>query len=178
MANMVQTLYPAAAERPLAGIYLDEDIRSLGTPRKPFVYANFVSSLDGRIAVIEPERNESSTLDDLASSADWRLFQELQAHATCLITHGGYLRALAARKLDDILQVGVSEQSRDIGTWRAQHGFHGQPAVAIVSTSSGISAAAVVASSRPAGIHSHHQRRVLGTAKSVGKTRLSGHRHR
>ncbi len=149
MMNMVLTLYPPAAERPLTGTYLDEDIRELGTTRKPFVYANFVSSLDGRIAVIEPERAESFTLDEAASSADWRLFQELQAHATCLITHGGYLRALAAGKLDDILQVGVSEQSRDIGAWRAQHGLDRQPAVAIASTS--------LEFTLPPSLHAHSQ---------------------
>jgi riboflavin biosynthesis pyrimidine reductase len=119
----------------LDGTYLDHDLTNLGTPGEPFVYANFVSSLDGRIAVVEAETGESHVLDDLTSGDDWRLFQELQAQASCLVTHGGYLRALARRKLQDILQVGISEQSRDIGEWRRTHGLARQPAVAVASGS-------------------------------------------
>jgi riboflavin biosynthesis pyrimidine reductase len=50
-----------------------------------------------------------------------------------MVTHGGYLRALAARKFEDILQVGVAEQALDLGRWRAAHGLARQPAIAIVS---------------------------------------------
>src|SRR5687767_7836448 len=59
--------------RDLEGTYLAHNLRALGGPGAPFVYANFVSSLDGRIAVIEPGTGESYTLEDLASSHDWRL---------------------------------------------------------------------------------------------------------
>ena len=100
---------------------------------QPFVYANFVSSLDGRIAVVEAHTGESYVLEDLTSSHDWRLFQELQAQADCMVTHGGYLRALAARKFEDILQVGVAKQALDIGRWRNAYGLTRQPAIAIVA---------------------------------------------
>jgi len=127
-------LYPnPGARRPLEGTYLAEPLRQHGTPAQPFVYANFVASLDGRIAIVEADTGESYVLEDLASRADWRLFQELQAQADCLVTHGGYLRALAQRKFGDILQVGVREDARDIGEWRRAHGLERQPAVAIVS---------------------------------------------
>jgi riboflavin biosynthesis pyrimidine reductase len=134
MSDQILELYPhAAATRPLEGTYLGHDLHLLGTPEQPFVYANFVSSLDGRIAVVEADTGESYVLEDLTSSHDWRLFQELQAQADCMVTHGGYLRALAARKFEDILQVGVAEQARDLGRWRAAHGLARQPAIAIVS---------------------------------------------
>jgi len=127
-------LYPrAGATRELDGTYLAHDLRALGTPEQPFVYANFVTSLDGRIAVVEAETGDSYVLDDLTSGHDWRLFQELQAQADCMVTHGGYLRALAAGKFRDILQVGVTPQATDIGRWRIEHGLTRQPAVAIVS---------------------------------------------
>jgi len=121
--------------RDLEGTYLAHNLRALGAPGAPFVYANFVSSLDGRIAVIEPGTGESYTLEDLASSHDWRLFQELQAQADCIVTHGSYLRAVGDGRLPDILQVGVSTQALDIGRWREEHGLTGQPAIAIVSRS-------------------------------------------
>lgn len=134
MAAQVQELYPnPGASRPLRGTYLAHGLRELGTAEYPFVYANFVSSLDGRIAIVEGE--ESYVLEDLTSSHDWRLFQELQAQADCMVTHGGYLRALAQGKFGDILQVGVAEQASDIGQWRRAHGLPPQPAVAIVSRS-------------------------------------------
>jgi riboflavin biosynthesis pyrimidine reductase len=134
MAAQIVELYPhAGTTRELNGTYLAHDLSRLGTPEQPFVYANFVSSLDGRIAVVEAETGESYVLEDLTSGHDWRLFQELQAQADCLVTHGGYLRALAARKFDDILQVGIAKQALDIGHWRTAHGLTRQPAIAIVS---------------------------------------------
>jgi len=127
-------LYPSAGtQRALDGTYLAHDLRALGTPDAPFVYANFVSSLDGRIAVVEAHTKESYVLEELTSGHDWRLFQELQAQADCMVTHGGYLRALAERKFQDILQVGVAKQALDIGRWRSEHGLTRQPAIAIVS---------------------------------------------
>ena len=130
----IQELYPNPGEtRPLEGTYLAHELSRLGTPEKPFVYANFVSSIDGRIAIVEADTGESYVLEDLASAHDWRLFQELQAQADCMVTHGGYLRALAQRKFGDILQVGVNKQALDIGKWRHENGLSNQPAVAIIS---------------------------------------------
>lgn len=136
MSAMIRELYPnAGVERPLKGAYLAHNLHELGTPECPFVYANFVSSIDGRIAVVETGTGESYVLEDLASGNDWRLFQELQAQASCLVTHGGYLRAIAAGKFQDVLQVGVTEQAADIGEWRRAYGLVSQPAVAIASSS-------------------------------------------
>ena len=134
MSAQILELYPhTGTMRALEGTYLAHNLRDLGTPERPFVYANFVSSLDGRIAVVEAATGESYVLEDLTSSHDWRLFQELQAQADCMVTHGGYLRALAARKFGDILQVGVAKAALDIGRWRSAHGLTRQPAIAIVS---------------------------------------------
>jgi riboflavin biosynthesis pyrimidine reductase len=133
MADILE-LYPhPGTTRALEGAYLAHDLPSLGTPEQPFVYANFVSSLDGRIAVVEAQTGESYVLEDLTSSHDWRLFQELQAQADCMVTHGGYLRALAVGKFQDILQVGVANPALDIGDWRKARGLTRQPAIAIVS---------------------------------------------
>ena len=131
---MILELYPTpGTTRELNGTYLAHDLHSLGTPDHPFVYANFVSSLDGRIAVAEADTAESYVLDDLTSGNDWRLFQELQAQADCLVTHGGYLRSVGAGTFPDILQVGAANKVEDIGQWRRAHGLAGQPAIAIVS---------------------------------------------
>jgi riboflavin biosynthesis pyrimidine reductase len=134
MTSQIVELYPQpGTTRTLEGTYLAHNLRASGSPEAPFVYANFVSSLDGRIAVVEAETGESYVLEDLTSGHDWRLFQELQAQADCMVTHGGYLRALGAGKFQDILQVGLATPALDIGRWRAAHGFTRQPAIAIVS---------------------------------------------
>src|SRR5688572_14896686 len=134
MAAQIVELYPQpGSTRALEGTYLSHDLQALGAPEEPFVYANFVSSLDGRIAVVEAHTGESYVLEDLTSSHDWRMFQELQAQADCMVTHGGYLRALAAGKFQDILQVGVAKPALDIGQWRHTRGLTRQPAIAIVS---------------------------------------------
>lgn len=85
----------------------------------------------GRLRDVSTQRGR--LLEDLTSGHDWRLFQELQAQADCMVTHGGYLRALGARKFQDILQVGVAKAALDIGAWRGAHGLTRQPAIAIVS---------------------------------------------
>jgi riboflavin biosynthesis pyrimidine reductase len=134
MPSQIVELYPRpGTTRALDGTYLAHDLPAIGTPEEPFVYANFVSSLDGRIAVVAADTGESYVLEDLTSGHDWRLFQELQAQADCMVTHGGYLRAVAAGKFQDILQVGVATASLDIGRWREEHGLTRQPAIAIVS---------------------------------------------
>jgi hypothetical protein len=91
MSTQILQLYPhTGTTRALNGTYLAHELHALGTSEQPFVYANFVSSLDGRIAVVEAHTGESYVLEDLTSGHDWRLFQELQAQADCMVTHGGY----------------------------------------------------------------------------------------
>ena len=119
-------------KRPLEGLYLDEKLPAPVAGVPALVYANFVTSLDGRIAVSD-DGGTSRLPEGLTNPRDWRLFQELQAHADCLVSHGGYLRALAAGRLGNVLQVGVSAGSGDIVRWRVTQGMPEQPAVAIVS---------------------------------------------
>ncbi|WP_448188006.1 RibD family protein [Azospirillum sp. sgz301742] len=129
-------LYPGPPEDVvLEGAYLAHGVHALGSAATPFVYASFVSSLDGRIALRDPATGTSHLPAGLTGANDFRLFQELQAQADCLITHGGYLRDLAAGRLDDVLQVGLGESARDLAQWRAGNGLPPQPAVVIASSS-------------------------------------------
>ena len=139
----VVRLFPTPVrKRRLEGLYLDESPppfpptatggASAGT--EALVYANFVTSLDGRVAVTDAG-GVSRLPEGLTNPHDWRLFQELQAHADCLVTHGGYLRALASGILGDVLQVGLGAGSEDIARWRTGQGMTPQPAVAVLSAS-------------------------------------------
>jgi len=134
--SQILQLYPEAGQaQALLGTYLAHRLHKLGSEMRPCVYANFVSSLDGRIALSNAEDGGSYLPTRLTSVSDWRLFRELQAQADCLITHSGYLRSLAAGKLDDILQVGVRDEDADLGRWRLENGLPVQPAVVIASAS-------------------------------------------
>lgn len=125
-------LFPGPPEEVgLEGSYLADTLHALGSPAAPFVYASFVSSLDGRIALRDPRTGISRLPPELGSGNDFRLLMELQAQADCMITHGGYLRDVAAGRLDDILHIGTG----DLAQWRAAHGLPPQPAVVIVSAS-------------------------------------------
>ena len=129
-------LYPLpSATVGLEGLYLGLNLHRLGTVEQPFVYANFLSSLDGRIALEDAISGESYLPPLLTTHNDFRLFLELHAQADCLITHGGYLRALASGKLGNILQVGLREDTRDLAEWRIANGLMPQPAIVIASAS-------------------------------------------
>lgn len=123
-------LFPGPPEEAaVAGTWLAHRLHAEGGAGAPFVYASFVASLDGRIALRNPATGESRLPLALTSGNDLRLFLELHAQADCLVTNAGYLRDLAARRLDDVLQVGTP----DLAQWRAANGLAPQPAVVVVS---------------------------------------------
>ena len=105
MASVLRQLYPHSGEHSLRGLYLAHRLHELGHPELPFVYANFVSSWDGRIALRDAHNGQSRLPEALTSGSDFRLLLELHAQATCLITHGGYMRAIAQGRLDDLLSL-------------------------------------------------------------------------
>ena len=135
MAASMLRLYPGPPQQTaVAGAYLGHALQRLGSAARPFVYADFVASLDGRIALDEPGGGSRLPLA-LRSANDLRLLLELMAQADCLITHGGYLRAIASGRLDDILQIGRRAGTADLAEWRKANGLVPQPAVAIASAS-------------------------------------------
>jgi riboflavin biosynthesis pyrimidine reductase len=133
-ATLLQ-LYPQTGETSLRGLYLAQGLYQLGLPGHPFVYGDFVTSLDGRIALRDPASGNSRLPEELTSQSDLRLLLELTAQADCLVTNGAYLRAIAERRLDDILQVGTVPGHLDLATWRQEHGLRPQPAICVASSS-------------------------------------------
>ena len=129
-------LFPGPTkEVPLSGLYLNHRVHELGTQAHPFVYANFVSSLDGRIALADTQYGDTYIPKHMMTPSDFMLFMELHAQADCLITHGGYLRALAAKKLGNILQVGNHPECSGLIDWRINNKLTAQPAIVIASAS-------------------------------------------
>jgi riboflavin biosynthesis pyrimidine reductase len=135
VAVTVRQLYPQAREVSLRGLYLAHGLHQLGDAGRPFVYGDFVTSLDGRIALRDAISGESHLPEELTSPNDLRLLLELMAQADCLVTNSGYLRAIAERRLDDILQVGTVPGHQDLAAWRQAHGLQPQPAICVASAS-------------------------------------------
>ena len=124
-------LYPGSCEKvPIKGLYLAHQLHKLGAAGSPFVYANFLSSLDGRIA-LEDSVQGTYIPKHITTASDFGLFMELHAQADCLITHGGYMRALGEGRLGNILQV----RDKELVEWRRNNGLKPQPAVIIASAS-------------------------------------------
>lgn len=129
-------LFPApAAAVELNGLYLNHDLRRFGTRARPFVYASFITSLDGRISLPHPTKPTHMVPGAVANPRDWRLFQELAAQADVLITSGRYIRQLARDMAQDSLPVSGEPAYADLIEWRKSQGLPPQPAVVILSGS-------------------------------------------
>lgn len=136
MNEPIMRLYPPPQHtRSLLGTYLADDLRqSAAADRQTYVYANFVTSLDGRIAVADA-RGGLIVPSETANARDWRLFQELAVQADLIISSGRYLRDYAAGKAQEILRVYDDPQFADLRDWRRAHDLTAQPALAIISNS-------------------------------------------
>jgi riboflavin biosynthesis pyrimidine reductase len=134
--NSITQLYPLPTrERPLIGTYLDHELRKFSQSNsKAFVYANFVTSLDGRIAISHPDRPGMMVPNNIANPRDWRLFQELAIQADLIISSGRYLRDWAGGGAQEILRVDDPEFA-DLKQWRLSQGLSPQPDLAIISGS-------------------------------------------
>jgi len=132
--SSIQQLYPANRPVPFPGAYLAHDLRQQSNGAKPYVYANFVASLDGRIAIPHPSGDGLTVPNNVANERDWRLFQELAAQADLIISSGRYLRDWAAGRAQEILQVD-DPRFADLRAWRQKQGLPPQPDIAILSSS-------------------------------------------
>jgi riboflavin biosynthesis pyrimidine reductase len=85
---------------------------------------------------------------------------ELHAQADCIITNGGYMRALGEDRLGNILQV----RHQDLLEWRRHNDLNGHPAVIIASASRNFP--------MHKSLHEHAQKVYIGTAKNAGPDRI------
>lgn len=131
----VVRIFPAPHQSmPLHGLYLHQDIALDQEKKIPFVYANYVVSMDGRIALSYPETNEKKIPPSIANESDWRLYQELAAQADVLVTSGTYIRDFAEGHAKSVLPITEQREFADLLQWRSAHGLSLQPAVAVVTS--------------------------------------------
>jgi riboflavin biosynthesis pyrimidine reductase len=128
----VLRLFPAPhAVLPLEGLYLAHELHRLpdrdGTP---FLYTNFISSLDGRISSRNPVTGLRDVPPEIANAHDWRLFLELAAQADVLLTTARHLRSLVHGRHQELFAMGAN---RELAAWRCDRHLSAQPAIAALS---------------------------------------------
>lgn len=132
-------------------LYLTHPLHRIAEHTAPLVYSNFVTSLDGRIALPRPGLASHGVPPAIGNSRDWRLYQELAAQSDLLITSARYFRQFTRGEAQDRLPVGPGERFADLRQWRLDQGLCAQPDIAIFSASLDIPAAA---------LHAYRDRRV------------------
>ena len=136
MNQDVLVLYPdSGSKHELQGLYMGQVLEHPRRTQTPFIYSNFISSLDGRIAVPGPDRNSHQVPAAIANPRDWRLFQELAAQADLLITSARYFRQAAEQEAQAELPVGAGQEFDDLREWRIRQGLSPQPDIAVFSAS-------------------------------------------
>ncbi|HSH05252.1 MAG TPA: dihydrofolate reductase family protein [Anaerolineae bacterium] len=132
--NYLTQLYPPNSQpTPFPNTYLNHNLRHPHTPT-PFIYANFITSLDGRIAIPHPSRPGLTIPATITNDRDWRLYQELTAQADLVISTGRYLRDWADGRAQEILQTD-DPRFADLRQWRQDHNLPPYPDIAIISAS-------------------------------------------
>lgn len=126
---------PPTQPIPVAGTYLDLDLRARALPDRAYVYSNFITSLDGRISISQGSDAPAGVPSELANPTDWRLFQELAAQADVIITSGRFVREHGSGASDAVFTAPGNPAMSDLASWRADQGLPPSPAVAVVSRS-------------------------------------------
>lgn len=127
----VLPLYPPGAQRALGGLYLEHDLRAQADERG-LIYANFIASLDGRVAM--PDRQGVWGVPSaMANPRDWWLFQELAVQADALLISARYLRARARGEGQDLFAAFHESAYRTLRKWRATRGLPPSPRVVVLA---------------------------------------------
>lgn len=130
----IQQLYPSVQpEVSVVELYLQHQLHHKGSKEHPFVYTNYIATLDGRIALEYPHSDHTSIPTDITSEIDQRLYQELAAQADVLLTSGRYLRELGEGRAQH--PPPISDEYPELLQWRREQGLEPQPAIVILSRS-------------------------------------------
>lgn len=134
MDALVDRLYPAPGARlPLSGLYLGHRLRERGAPDRPFIYGNFIVSLDGRVSERDPVTQRRIFPRALRHPHDWQAYLELAAQADAVVISGRRLRELAGA---DSGFACIPDLARSpLADWRHRQGMPAQPACIVLTSS-------------------------------------------
>lgn len=116
MNQNIKRVYPhnKTAECKLENLYLNPLLSMIYKGNNPIYYANFLSSLDGRIAIYSKKHRLLLTPDAIKNTVDFVLFSQLHAQADCLVTNTHYIKGLNKGYYGDILSV----KNQKLAQWR------------------------------------------------------------
>lgn len=130
-SGLIRLVPPSGGEaRPLQGCYLGLGLEQGGPAGEPLIYANFITSLDGRIAVADAA-GAMRVPEAIANPRDWRLYQELAAQSAVMIVSARYFRQLAAGQAQALLPL----EAEELRAWRRARGLPEQPELLLLSRS-------------------------------------------
>lgn len=132
MQAPVIRLFPTREDAPLRGLYLKHELRLQAQDQRPFVYTNFISSLDGRISELDAASGRKRVPAALANPRDWRLYMELLAQCDVVLTTARHLRAMAAGRQRELFSL-QDDEFADLAAWRSEQGLAPYPAIAVLS---------------------------------------------
>lgn len=143
MEISLERLYPTPALRvPLFGLYLGHDLRAKGSRERPYLYSNFIASLDGRISQFDPRAGRPIPPRSTRHPDDWRLYLELAAQADAVVTSGRRMRELGNRT-PPAFECVPDLARGDLTEWRIAKGLPPHPACIVLSTALDIPIAAL-----------------------------------
>lgn len=128
----LERLYPQPGRVALTGLYLCENLRALIPRQGTYLYSNFITSLDGRIALARRDGGELGVPPQTANARDWRLLLELAAPADAIVVSGRFLRQLGAGEAQAWPPFSGKAPS-DLLAFRKERGLSPQPALVVVS---------------------------------------------
>ncbi len=135
-ATVVQLFPPPSRSLPLKGLYLKHELHLIGQKSgRAFVYANFITSLDGRIAIPRPVYQGLLVPKEISNPRDWRLFHELAIQADVILSSGRYLREYAKGEAQDIISSLMEPRFADLMAWRSDQGLDPKPVLGVISAS-------------------------------------------
>jgi riboflavin biosynthesis pyrimidine reductase len=126
----VRRLYPDPAPCMLDGLFLGHELHLRGQRGNPFVYTNFISTLDGRISQQNP-RGYREVPPACTNPHDLRLYHELTAQADVVLTTSRHLKAAASGRGAGML--GFGDWAAELVQWRTQRKLPPHPRIAAVS---------------------------------------------
>jgi len=133
-SGWLRMLHPTAIRVPLSGRHLCEDLRSRLTESGAFVYSNFITSLDGRIAIADPATGLLGIPAQIANPRDWRLLLELAAPADAVLLSGRHVRELGTGTAQAWPPF-ADGAPKDLLEFRERWSLPSQPALAIITRS-------------------------------------------
>jgi len=161
--SVLQLFPPGGQMMPLQGLYQAMNLHRQAAAGDVLIYANYIASVDGRIALPKAGSDEFEVPAAIANKRDWRLYQELAAQSDVMLTSARYFRQLAKGCAQDLLPVGAGDAYADLLGWRVQQGLKPQPDVMVLSSSLDLPLAS---------LHSLSDRKVMvvtGTASDAAK---------